>query len=232
MTQDASPSSERHGLLLADGADETTGRIPFWVAAAVIVLVAAILAVSMLLSAQIRDRRRYASEAASAPIRVLEGMARRKPWDLSVRRQLAFAYQQAGRTDDALREYDGVLDREADDLASLYNSAMIHIASGDGAQGEKLLSRVIALSPGHYLAAKALGERYAVQERYDRVLAVVLPAAEAHPELADLAYLAGFAYERTGRKALAEERYRHALELIPDMVQAREGLDRLSDDDE
>ena len=45
--------------------------------------------------------------------------------------------------------------------------------------------------------------------------------------MADLQYLMGLAYENTGHPDWAAARYRMALETLPDMAEAREGLERL-----
>ena len=53
------------------------------------------------------------------------------------------------------------------------------------------------------------------------------PAAEAHPELADLQYLLGLANEKLGDKAAAARYYQLAVRYAPDMVEAQEGLKRV-----
>jgi Tfp pilus assembly protein PilF len=55
----------------------------------------------------------------------------------------------------------------------------------------------------------------------------VKPVVEAKPTLADLQYLMGLAYEKTGEPALAKERYTMALKYAPDMKEALDGLQRL-----
>ena len=159
-------------------------------------------------------------------VRVLEGAVKSNPIDYASRRQLAYAYQQAGRRGRALDEYSKVLAAYPDDLASLYNSGILLLGSWRNAEGEKDLLRVLQLAPTHALAAETLGEHYAKQQRFNRVLAVVLPAAAAHPDFADLQYLAGLGYEHNGEFVMAEKYYRHALELAPDMGEARQGLAR------
>ncbi len=160
-------------------------------------------------------------------LRVLEGLANAKQSDMGARRELAFAFQQTGRNSEALSEYKKVLASSPDDLASLYNSGVLLLGTWRHVEGEKDLLRVLQLAPSHALAAKTLGEYYATKQEFDRLLAVVPPAADAHSDLADLQYLAGLGYEKTGRPALAKSRYRRALSLVPDMAEAKLGLARL-----
>ena len=55
------------------------------------------------------------------------------------------------------------------------------------------------------------------------------PVVQADPSLADLQYLMGLAYEKTGQTAWAKERYKLALKYTPDNQQAKDGLRRLGE---
>ena len=220
---------------MADGATSLTGpdevrapeRIPMWLLATVLILLVAVLAVAALVATRLAVRASIAKDPEVVRMRILESAAKDRPDDITAHRQLAFAYQQAGRDRDALREYSKVLAIDPEDLAALFNSGEIYIGTGKGAKGEKSLLRVLELAPTHSLAAKSLAEYYAKLGKYDKALAVVVPAAQAHPELADLQCLQGLAYEKTGHASDALACYRRAQTLIPGMPEAREGLARL-----
>ena len=87
------------------------------------------------------------------------------------------------------------------------------------------------IEPAHTLAAKQLGEYYASLGHYRSILVAVEPAADERPEMADLQYLVGLAYENLDDPGRAEERYRAALEYAPDLDEARDGLERLGVDE-
>jgi protein O-GlcNAc transferase len=140
---------------------------------------------------------------------------------------LAYAYQQAGRYDDALSTYEAVLEILPVETAALYNKGVILLKLGQTAAGEESLRAALEVNPGHVLSAAALGRHLAEQGQYEDVLEVVLPAVELRPSAADLHYLAGLAHENLGDSDAAEERYRLALAYYPGLREAREGLERL-----
>jgi len=218
---DMGASSTRADLSHASGA-----HAPRWLVALVIVLAVAVVGLGVLVArgAVLKGRQRTGGDLR---LGLLEEGVQARPNDLALRRQLAFAYQLAGRDDDALREYDAVLSEDPRDLAALYNKGLVTLSAGRRAEGERILLRVLELAPSHSLAAKALGELYVESAQFERVVDVVVPAADAHPGLADLQYLAGLGYENTRRPLEAEERYGRALSLMPDLTEAQRGLERV-----
>ena len=198
-----------------------------WLTAVVVVLVVAVFGVGALVATRLVVLASMAKDPEVVRMRILEKDAKDRPGDTGAIRQLAFAYQQAGRNGDALREYGKVLAIDPHDLAALFNSGEIYLDTGKNSRGEKSLLKVVELAPTHSLAAKALAEYYSKSGKYDKALAVIAPAAQAHPELADLQCLQGLAYERTGRRSDALACYQRAWALIPGMPEAREGLSRL-----
>ena len=211
---------------------QTTGKgaskgVPAWLLGLVaLLLLGVMVSAGLLFSSQGIEETR-ADVGPDSRIAAAQRVAKEHPGDLALLRQLAYVYQQANRPEDALREYAGVLARDPQDTASLYNSGLIELHLGDAQRGESRLRSVIELIPTHALAAKALGEHYAEAGEFERMVKTVVPAADAHPELADLQYLAGLALEKTGGATQAEQRYRAALRLVPDLSEARDGLRRV-----
>lgn len=223
-------SANAAGVLavLARPEGRTAGdHVPRWLVAIVAVLFVAVLAVGGLVAERAMIRKPVVATGPEMRVRILEDAVRQRPDDLDSRRQLAFAYQQAGRDREALREYEKVLDGNANDLAALYNTGVIFLETGREDEGERTLLRVLKRAPSHALVAKTLGEYYAESGEFGRVVDIAAPAADSHLDMADLQYLAGIGYERTGHPDEAEARYRRALSLVPDMAEARDGLKRL-----
>jgi len=218
-----------------DGATQSEASIvrprddaaPVWLLILVLVLLVTVVGVSWLVGRRIVDRRAEAALSADPRVEVLENAVSERPEDLGSRRQLAQVYLQLGRDKDALREYKRVLSESPDDAAALYSAGVLYLSSGENKAGEESLLRVIELDPTHSYAALALAEHYSATQRVEKVVAVVKPAADAHPEIADLQYLAGLGYEETGAKESAVKYYRRALRFVPDMKEALEALDRL-----
>ncbi len=200
--------------------------VPGWLAALVLVLLLAVVGLGGFLArGLIGEPRATSPQQREVDTRLAEVAA--DPDDLRARLALGFAYQQAGRFDEALAEYEAVLAIIPTDTAALYNTGVIHLELGQAAEAEEALWEVLKVNPEHVLAAKVLGEYYADRGHYRSLVEAVRPAAEANESSADLQYLMGLAYENLGRADWAEVRYRLALKYYPDMAEASEGLERL-----
>ncbi len=149
------------------------------------------------------------------------------PEDADARLRLAYALQTSGRLLEALDAYQGALDLRPADVGANYNTGLILLELDDAHAAEAPLREVLRVSPGHALAAKALGACFADQKRYEDVIEVVAPASQANPTLSDLHFLLGFAYEQLGRRGVARDEYNAALQFDPGMAEAEEGLKRL-----
>jgi tetratricopeptide (TPR) repeat protein len=208
------------------GSASSAERAPLGLIVISVVLLVALLGTVSYVAYSMATQPRYDSPG-QAEIDARRAAVREAPRDLAALLELAYAYQRAGRYDDALSAYDDVLDMVPIETAALYNKGVILLELGDEDAAEEALLAALAVNDGHVLSAKALGELYARQERYEAVLDVVLPALERSPSAADLHYLAGLAHENLGDADQAERRYRLALEYYPDLREAREALERL-----
>jgi tetratricopeptide (TPR) repeat protein len=200
-------------------------RVPAWLAALVVVLLVAVVAVAAYLvgprngAGPAGGARDLAVEAAAAAVASHPGER--------TTLELASAYQQGGRFAQALSEYDAVLKLDSNNYAALYNEGLIYAAQGDKATAEARFRATLAISPSDVPAAEALGELLAAEGRYRDLIAVTSPAVKERPDMADLQCLVGLAREHLGEKAAAADAYRAALQYVPDMKEARDGLRRL-----
>jgi len=135
-----------------------------------------------------------------------------------------------GEYDSALVHLDYVLKREPRNTSALYSRGMTYFALDKPKAAEKDLLKVLKFQPDHAAAAIALGRYYAEEDEYKKVLKTVRPVAFRQPSVAELHYLTGLGYEKTGKSRLAKRRYERALELDPNLVEARRALDRLQSD--
>jgi tetratricopeptide (TPR) repeat protein len=202
-------------------------RAPRWLLIVALALGLATLVACVVLYFAYTGRDSRPTTGIGVQIQAYRRAVENNPTDYVARRNLAYSLQQAGRKREAIAEYSKVLSAYPDDLASLYSVGMIRLASWIPGEGERDLLRVLKLAPTHSLAAKALGEYYIDNRRYEEALSVLIPAADAHPDLADLQELAGEAYEKTGQVELAARRYEAALKYVPSMTAAKEGLSRV-----
>lgn len=203
--------------------------IPAWLAAAVILLLLCAFGIGgfLLRGAVVRKQ-----VEPSIRLQTLERELGRNPDSLDAMLELGFAYQRAGRYEEAIAQYDRVLSKDAKNTAALYNKGMTLMMKRRYKEAEPILWDVLEASKGHVLAAKALGEYYAAKHQYKSMLVAVEPAADLNPTSADLQYLVGLGYERLGDYRRAKYRYQQALKHVPDMKEAREGLKRIDQDEE
>jgi tetratricopeptide (TPR) repeat protein len=203
------------------------GFVPAWLAILVFVLLLGVMGVGgYALRGIVAGEGRQPGIADESIERWRDEVAAR-PDDLDARVQLGYAYQLAGRWDRALKEYEYVIERNAGDTASRYNRGIVYQRMGVDDRAEQAFWDVLAIQEDHALAARALGEIYAERGEYRSLLRAVRPVVEVHPEIADLQYLTGLAYENTGHTDWAVARYRLALKYSPGYERAVEGLDRL-----
>lgn len=216
--QGASPGStdERHADM-----------VPVWLALLVLVLLLGVMAVGGYVIRGVIDGRVRVTSPEDLRINQSREQLRTDPDNLEVRLRLAYAYQQSGRLDAALAEYETVLASDPQNTAALYNEGIVYQRLGVQERAEKRFWDVLEVAPTHELAAKELGALYAQRKEYRSLIEAVRPVVEARPELADLQYLMGVAYENLGRSDWAEARYRLALKYAPDMPEARDALVRL-----
>jgi tetratricopeptide (TPR) repeat protein len=216
MTDDPTPvSPENDGNL-----------VPAWLALLVLVLIVAVAGVGGFV---VRGTLVKTGETSTtqADVDLYSAMVRANPENAGARLNLAYAYQQNQQYDRALAAYDQVLGQRPGDTAALYNKGLVYMTTGQAKKGEAALWAVLKVDPSHALAAKQLGEYYAAKGQYKSLLVAVAPVVESRPTLADLQYLMGLGYEKTGQPALAKERYTLALKYSPDMREAKDGLRRL-----
>lgn len=206
--------------------DRSEQLVPVWLAVLVLVLLLAVVGVAgYMIRGRFTDSRPRTVEDIA--VEAKQKAVAAKPSDPRAHLDLGFAYQQDGRLSDAIAEYRLVLKADPKNTAALYNEGMVYFQLNDPKKAEELLWDVLNVSKTHVLAAKALGDHYASKGQYRSLVVAVKPAADARPDMADLQYLMGLAYEHLGHKDWAAERYRSALKFVPDMPEARDGLKRL-----
>ncbi len=221
---DAEERSESTDGAAASADDDSL--VPGWLALLVLVLLLAVFALAGFIIRGLLTEDRVATPAEAAKEQWERAVAD-DPTDIDALLNLGYAYQQEGSYEEAIRQYDEVLALDARNLAAMYNKGVCLNALGKRNEAEEVLWDVLEIAPDHVLAAKTLGQMYIERKHYKSALATVEPVLQQRPEFADLQYLAGYASEQLGDTETAIERYRAALTYAPDMVEARQGLERL-----
>lgn len=201
--------------------------VPGWLALLVLVLLLSVTALGgYVLRGALTGDDRVDNPAELAVTDWKEKVAA-DPEDVDARLNLGYAYQQQGEWARALEQYDAVLERDPQNMAGMYNKGVVLLQTGETKAAEETLWDVLELAPDHALAAKTLGEFYLEQKHYKSALVAVEPVIETRPEFADLEFIAGYSSEQLGDSKKAIAYYKAALKYSPDLVEAREGLERL-----
>ena len=214
-------------VLTAKIDDDEKELVPGWLALLVLVLLLAVTALGgfVLRGALTGDER--VDNPAELAVGEWKDKVAADPEDVDARLNLGYAYQQQGEWASALEQYDAVLERDPQNMAGMYNKGVVFLQTGETKAAEETLWDVLEIAPDHALAAKTLGEFYLEQKHFKSALFAVEPVIETRPEFADLEFIAGYASEQLGDAEKAITYYRAALKYSPDLVEAREGLERL-----
>lgn len=167
------------------------------------------------------------SERPSTRVQQLTKRIDQNPKDPRARVELGFLYESEGRLDLALKQYNGALALQPRNTAALYNRGRIYLISGLDDKAEEAFWDVLEVDPDHVQASIFLGKIYVKRNQFRSLDVAVRPVADRNPHVAQLQYLAGLAAERAGNGGEAVIRYKRALLDDPDLVEARDGLDRL-----
>lgn len=200
--------------------------VPAWLAVLVLVLLLSVMALGgyVIRGFVAGDRRAVTPEQVE--IEKWSKQVKADPENIDAVLGLGYAYQQAGNYDRALEQYDAAIELDDKSTAALYNRGIVLRELGLSKESERAFWDVLEVQPDHALAAKALGEYYKSKGQYRSLVRAVRPVVQEHPEMADLQYLMGVAYENLGRNDWASARYKLALTYAPDLKEAREGLRR------
>lgn len=201
--------------------------MPHWLVLLVLALLLAVVALSGYLLVRWTTTGSLVGDSAHSEIDRLKAEVLADPNDVDARVSLGYAYQEEGRLEEAVTAYDDAIAMDGGNLGALYNRGACLVELDRVKEAEASFVAVIELAPGHALAAKALGDYYVSTKQYEKIPAAVEQAAVANPEMADLRVLLGIAYEKAGRAEEAAVEYRRALELAPEIVEAKQGLERV-----
>ncbi len=105
------------------------------------------------------------------------------------------------------------------------------LKSGQFGDAVGYLERACSEFPHDYRGFNYLGVAYAQMKQYDRAVGALQTAMSIRPNVPNLHYNLGLAYQADGLASLAREQFRMALDLEPGYTKAQEALDRLAEED-
>jgi len=152
---------------------------------------------------------------------------RTAPQSVRARNNLGAAYLRRGRLSQAQEQVEAALRIDPEFAFAHANLGKIHLDRGEWGRAEREFLTAIRLKGNEAIPHLWLGAAYVQQGQLDKaerqfrlVLSMPLFAAYAYNNL-------GALYARAGRVAEAGSAFNEALQRMPDLVEARENLDRL-----
>jgi Flp pilus assembly protein TadD len=168
------------------------------------------------------SRRDY--KAAAQEFERIVTMNPPEPKGSTARYDLAIAYANLGRNDDAAAALRAALALDPGFLAAMANLVAIDLARGDLSEARAIADRFVSLAPdsaralyAHGIVALQAGDAAAAREDFGKLLHSNPAYAVAHYDLA-------LAEERLGRFEAAERELRTALSLAPTYARAEFAL--------
>jgi Flp pilus assembly protein TadD len=159
----------------------------------------------------------------AGPIPLWEDTVRKSPDKQRPRFQLAFAYYEAGRCADAVREYAHAAKLEPPDYELLVDWALAYECLQQPEQALEKLRQAALEQPGAHVYS-TIGMIHAKQGRWQDALTALSTAEKLDPRYATTHVYRGNVYLATGRAAEAVKEFETALALEPLNQAARTGL--------
>lgn len=163
-------------------------------------------------------------KAASAEFERIVALHPPEPQGSTARYDLAIAYANAQRYDDAARELRAAIALDPGFLAAMANLVAVDLTRGDLREARATADRYVSLAPesaralySRGIIALHTGDNVTARDDFSKLLSVSSSYALAHYDLA-------LAEERLGRYDAAERELRTALTLAPGYARARFAL--------
>jgi len=148
----------------------------------------------------------------------------KSPQKARARFNLGAAYQNAGRRDDAIREYERALALKPDIHAAYSNMAAIQIDTGQLESGEKTLVRLTEIAPEYTEGFINLSVLYLRKNEIDKSIVASNRAITINPSAFAAFFNRGEALTLQGKLKEAVESYKKAVYLRPDLPSFRLSL--------
>jgi tetratricopeptide (TPR) repeat protein len=185
-------------------------------AAALVAALGAILAAAGVASYQ-------RNQVWTSAIALWEDTVKKSPAKRRPRFQLAFAYYEANRCADAVREFGRTAEIAPPDYDHLVDWALSYDCLGHHGEALAKLRQAAALQPGAH-AQSLIGMIYAKQSHWGQALEALALAEKLNPGFAMTYVYRGNIYLQTGRPAIALPEFERALAVEPQNPLALSGL--------
>jgi putative PEP-CTERM system TPR-repeat lipoprotein len=146
----------------------------------------------------------------AAPEASLSQWLQQAPNDVQVRRALVLVYQANGKREEAISQYERLMEQGAGDPVMLNNFAWLLHEKGD-ARAVELAQRAYAAAPGIAEVADTYGWILVEKDKTAEGMKVLQEALAKAPKNPDVQYHLAAAYAKTGERTKASELVRESL---------------------
>ncbi len=159
----------------------------------------------------------------ASPAALWEDAVKKAPGNWRAHFQLAYAYYESGRCEDAVGQYARAAELSAPDVRLLVNWALAADCAGRPEEALAKLEQAAAMEKSAHVLS-LIGMVRGKQGRREEALEALAAAEKADPNFAMLYVYRGHVYAASGEDAAAAREYRRALAIDPELAVARESL--------
>lgn len=211
-------------------------RLTLDLAIRLVITAVMLLAVYIGLSVWLHNRQVAESTPVMREIAALEQLVKEQPGNVVARLQLAQAYTVGGRDNDAVAQYQAVLEANPDDITSLAGLGFIASTRRQWATAEGYWLRIIEILEGRPASSQDaalekayfyMGDVKAEQKKWDEAIPFYKAALRIKRDASDTRYHLAVAYREVGSPSKYKEELQIALAFDPRMPEANYDLGQL-----
>jgi len=156
---------------------------------------------------------------------------RKDPTNLENRVVLGYTYYLKGDHDEAIKQFDYVLEQDKNYYDAHYNLGLVFISEERYNEALIELEKAVKIAPRDYKGYVQKGIAHRGLKEYDKAMETLEQANKLAPTNSDIIYQIGMVAEAQGEYENAIAIYEDALQFDPLYKDALDGLDRLKDKD-
>ncbi|MFK9090213.1 tetratricopeptide repeat protein [Bacillus salipaludis] len=156
---------------------------------------------------------------------------RKDPANLQNRVVLGYTYFLKGKNEDAIKEFDYVIEQDKNYYDAHYNMGLVYLDEERYNEALIEFEKTVKIAPKDFKGYVQLGITYRGLKEFDRAKDALDEANKLNPSNADIIYQIGMVAEAQGDYKSAIGIYKDALQYDPLFEDAVNALDRLKDKD-
>lgn len=196
-----------------------------WFTTIILVLIIALAVLGILTAKKYFETQ--PTSLADVNIKEAADYVKSNPDNIPGRLALAYSYQTAERYDEAMEQYQEVLNVDAANQAAMYNMGEIERLNKKYKEAEDRLTKLLEKYEYHVLGSISLARVYIDTQRYDKAVEIMDQMIKVSPRIVDFNLVKGEALEKKGDKAKATEAFKQVLKYDPDNVDAKQAIEKL-----